>query len=602
MSRPDVPDYLWEPSAAPAHIYGVLSYDTRSDEWIIKGEPCVVQLAKRLFPGSAGRGSGEATFHANPRTLGDLNWLMLRYPLRVAPEWRAAWEAARDKAVRHVVGRLELLRLPQEATPSPLRFKGELLPFQREGLAFLLHNHRTLLADEMGLGKTVQALAFLAETRAWPALLVVPPHLITNWCREIERFLVLPEPATQPGISPDLARSVHVIHGLTPYELPPASVYVVHYLLLRGWRQVLPEMGFQAVVFDEVQELRHTGTEKYSAASVLAERAPAVIGLSGTPIHNRGGEIWPVTNILDMHCLGDQDSFSREWCWGYGRQEVRDPELLGDHLRREGLMLRRTKAMVLKELPPKRRVVQMVDLDQGMYDSLIEPAVAKARMIGALKDVLERGRLTREVVEHTRRATGIAKAAHVAAFVRMLLEAGERVLLFAYHHTVMDAYRDALADHKVGFVTGRETPGEKDQAVWRFKSGRTSVLCLSLRTSAGLNLQEASCVVFGELDWSPAVHSQCEDRAHRIGQRDSILCYYLVAADGTDPEIQDALGLKVSQFVGLMGDRPETEEDRILAGRAATEHMRRVVERLKGTKLRCHEEDAPLVHAWEASG
>jgi hypothetical protein len=114
-----------------------------------------------------------------------------------------------------------------------------------------------------------------------------------------------------------------------------------------------------------------------------------------------------------------------------------------------------------------------------------------------------------------------------------------------------------------------------------FMEGRTSLCCVSFRSAAGLNLQRATCVVFGELDWSPAVHSQAEDRAHRIGQEDSILCYYLVSSGGSDQDIQEALGLKVSQFTGIMGDRTESEEDRLLAQSAAAEHIERVIERLR---------------------
>jgi SWI/SNF-related matrix-associated actin-dependent regulator 1 of chromatin subfamily A len=111
--------------------------------------------------------------------------------------------------------------------------------------------------------------------------------------------------------------------------------------------------------------------------------------------------------------------------------------------------------------------------------------------------------------------------------------------------------------------------------------GIDTVIC-SLRAAAGIDgLQVANCVVFGELDWSPAVHTQGEDRAHRIGQDDSVLCYYLVAEEGTDEVIQEFLGLKVSQFVGIMGDKEETEEDRLLASQMATEHMNRVIEKLK---------------------
>ena len=111
--------------------------------------------------------------------------------------------------------------------------------------------------------------------------------------------------------------------------------------------------------------------------------------------------------------------------------------------------------------------------------------------------------------------------------------------------------------------------------------GKTDLLCLSLRSASGLNLQRATCVVFGELDWSPAVHSQAEDRAHRIGQEDSLLCYYLVSPKGSDREMQDALGLKVSQFVSLMGDRKQTQEEKLFVESQARERIRHLVERLQ---------------------
>ena len=108
--------------------------------------------------------------------------------------------------------------------------------------------------------------------------------------------------------------------------------------------------------------------------------------------------------------------------------------------------------------------------------------------------------------------------------------------------------------------------------------GRSSLCVISLRAAAGLNLQRASCVVFGELDWSPAVHSQAEDRAHRMGQQDSILCYYLVAPQGSDRDMQDALGLKVSQFVQLMGDQAPDMEQTQRAQQAARAHIGRLLE------------------------
>ena len=557
-----LPGYLQD-APQTGHLYGTLSYNRRSKCWTIKGEPCVTEMAARLFPGSERR-RGEARFTANRRIIGDVNWLMMRYPLEIAPRDRELWKNALAQAREHVLLRMNAEKLPRRSTPPEGTFEGELREFQKEGLSFLLANPRTLLADEMGLGKTVQALACLAATKEFPALIVVPPHLLRNWQTEITRFLRLEgKPAR-----------VCVLTGLKPYQPPEADVYIIHYLLLRGWKQTLPQMGFKAVVFDEIQELRHGGTEKYSAASLLAEECERVIGLSGTPIYNKGSEIWNVVNILDYHCLGDWESFTRAWCDGYRNHLVRNPALLGEHLRREGLILRRTKEEVLAELPPKRRLVQEIDSDDKAYRELMRPVMDQLGSLLALHpDAKERALLEEQVGRGERQATGVAKAPFVAAFVRALEDSGEKVLLFAHHHAVMDIYRRELAAYRPVFITGRESTAQKEEAVARFMEGKTNLCVISLRAASGLNLQRASCVVFGELDWSPAVHSQAEDRAHRMGQKDSILCYYLVAPQGSDRDMQDALGLKVSQFVALMGDQTPKLSSVQDAQKAAKAHI-----------------------------
>lgn len=574
-----MPPYLMDGSGAQPEqganrrTYGTLSYNKRRKCWVVKGDPGVTELCKRLFPGTQTNRRGEARFTAHRRVVGELNWLMLRYPLNVRDADMPRWEAALAEAREYVIRREEARLMPVRVTPSPTTFVGRLTPFQEEGLAFLLRTDRCLLADEMGLGKTVQALAMLSETGAYPALVVAPPHLMRNWENEIARFV------RKPDGSP---LSVHVLKGLKPYALPQADLYLMHYLLLRGWKEALPEARIPTVIFDEIQELRHAGTEKYSAASLLADAAQRVIGLSGTPIYNRGAEIWNVVNILDYHFLGDYESFTREWCYGYGNQIVAKPELLGEKLREEGLMLRRTKGDVLSDLPPKRRLVMPVDSDDAVYRRLMEPVRQTLVQLrgGEAANASQRALWEMEVERGERQATGIAKAPYVAQFVRALLDAGEKVLLFGYHHEVMDIYQRELHAYSPAFVTGRETPVMKERSVERFMTGKTDLCCISLRAAAGLNLQRASCVVFGELDWSPAVHSQAEDRAHRMGQTDSILCYYLVSSGGSDQDMQDALGLKVSQFVGLMGDRPQSQSDVLSSAQEARKYVERLVSRL----------------------
>jgi len=575
-----IPAYLQRPPAGDepvGKLVPVRSAGTVQD-WIIEGEPGMVEVVKRLFPGSKSQGRGRCRFPNTKRNAESLNWIMLRYPLEI--EDAAAWEESYQAALSHALRMRDFGKRPEKTTPPP-EFTGELMEFQKEGLSYLVGTERALLADEMGLGKTIQALAFLAAKQAYPAIIVVPPHLVKNWEHEIDKFIKLPGNGQMNLNGGNPEGTVHIIKGLKPYDLPLANIYIVHYLLLRGWKNALQEYKFKAVLFDEIQELRHTGTEKYSAASLLAGTAPACVGLSGTPIYNRGGEIWAVMNIIEYHCLGDWDSFTREWCYGYGSDIVSHPDTLGDYLKKEGLMLRRTKDEVLKELPPKRRVVQTVDFDKGRYGKLIQDAVDKAKQIDGIQDRFEKGRMTREIVNDSRQAIGIAKAPFVTSFLKMLLDADEKVLVFAYHHSVFDTYREELAAYHPVEITGRQTSKEKDENVRAFMEGKTNICMISLRAAAGLNLQRATCVVFGELDWSPAIHSQAEDRAHRIGQEDSVLCYYLVAEEGTDEVIQEFLGLKISQFNGIMGDKTETEEDKAIAQAVATEHMSKIVEKLK---------------------
>ena len=572
----DVPEYL-RAHAPSGHSYGTLSYNARRKCWTIKGEPCVTEMAKRLFPGCDAGKRGEARFTAHSRVIGDLNWLMLRYPLQVAPRDQARWEQALSQAQAYHRQKEQARLAPPARQPSPTVFCGALRPFQRAGLAWLMLTNRALLADEMGLGKTVQALACAAEEGIYPLLIVPPPHLALNWQAEALRFLRIDG---RPPV-------VHIVKGLSPYPLPQADIYILHYLLLRGWKQTLPALRFHTVIFDEVQELRRASSEKYSAASLLSEACERVIGLSGTPIYNYGGEIWNIVNILDYHFLGDWESFSREWCAGYGNGIVSRPQLLGDYLRREGLMLRRTKQEVLPELPEKRRLVQQIDADDAMYRRLMHGVVDK---LCRLRDETTlppsaRALLEDQISQEARQATGLAKAPYVCQFVRALLAADERVLLFAHHHAVMDVYRQELRDARPAFITGRESAAMKEKAVERFMTGQTNLCCVSLRAASGLNLQRATCVVFGELDWSPAVHSQAEDRAHRIGQRDSLLCYYLVSPRGSDAQMQETLGLKTSQFLLLMGDTPVSEAQAAAGANYARAHVERLLQGMADGKI-----------------
>lgn len=544
--------------------YGTIQ--KKENHWIIKAEPQVMELIRRIFRSTVDDQSGKAVIPCSKRINGDINWFMMRYPLKILTPKN--WEKELDTTRGYVRKRM-VISTRRVISKTPVDFKGKLYDFQKEGLTFLYNNRRCLLADEMGLGKTVQALAFLSRNGRFPALIIVPPHLLIQWKSETQRFL-----------GKDM--KVHIMKGLTPYTLPEADVYLIHYLLLREWYKDLMMFEFDTIIFDEVQELRHRGTKKYRSSDALAQTAKNVIGLSGTPIYNYGIEMFNVMNVIERGCLGTSRYFVKEWCQPHSESLIRQPNVFGRWLREEGLLIRRRKKKVLPQLPPKMRSVQEVSMDNKLYIQLITRSVQLAREIPLAED-REKSIFLMNAVQNSRRATGIAKSQHVAKFTEFLLESKEPCLLFAYHHTVIDLYKKYLAKFNPLCITGRENKKEKAENIRKFMNGDTNILIINLRTTAGLNLQRARCVIFGELDWSPAVHAQAEDRVHRIGQRDSVLAYYLIARTASDMEILACLGLKKEQFSGIMLDRMETEDEKEFSQAVAQKFMWNIVQRLRDT-------------------
>ncbi len=277
----DLPQYLTLPSPT-AEVFGTLRKRDQGTAkvWEIEADPQVIVLAKRLFPGAEGRGAGRAKFPANKRSFADLVWFLQRYPLAVEnpDEFRLDYE----ETCSYVRKRQDILLNPVNRLPDTL-FKGELRPYQQEGLDWALTNRRTLIADGMGLGKTVGGLAFLSTEQTWPALIVPPPHLVRHWEQFIFRFLDVGSSA-EGALFTQGKPLVHVIRGTKEKTLPDAHIYIIHYLLLRAWRTALREKGIRRIIFDEIQELRHSGTEKYSNPFGRERRMSALSRFAQRPV------------------------------------------------------------------------------------------------------------------------------------------------------------------------------------------------------------------------------------------------------------------------------------------------------------------------------
>jgi SNF2 family DNA or RNA helicase len=217
-------------------------------------------------------------------------------------------------------------------------------------------------------------------------------------------------------------------------------------------------------------------------------------------------------------------------------------------------MIRRTRKDVGQELPPKQTIVETIEHDSKVLEDLDTMATELAhRILSQSSSFHEKGEAAREFDMVLRQATGIAKAPFVAAFVKMLVEMGEPVVLTGWHRAVYDIWNQRIG-LPISMFTGSESPKQKQREVERFVTGETSVFIMSLRSGSGLDgLQErCSTIVHGELDWAPGVHEQCGGRLFRDGQKHGVMEYFLVSDGGTDPFVAEVLGLKKAQLQGIL--------------------------------------------------
>lgn len=540
--------------------FGTLSFE--DGKWKIKAEPHVLLRAKRVFGKINQNEHDVVTLVDTIDVARDLEWFLERYPMvfdppAVSNRLKKGANKHRERAslVDQILSRMGAPREFELAEPAR--------DYQKAAAELILATGGTLIADDMGLGKTVVFIAALTDARTRPALVVVPKALQRQWARQLKRFAP--------------ALTIHTLEKSTPYDLSKSKgrgkkpsedqqalpgvstfpdVIISTYAKLSGWASTLGAGLVRSCWFDEAQELRTGDTSaKGQAARHLAASVQIRGAATGTPIYNYGSEMFNVIECIRPGALGTKEEFDREWCDGWS-EKVKDPKAFGAFLRNEGLMLRRTRADVGRELPALSRVFHDIDSDADVIDDIEEAASKLANVIlreGPESFMGERMKSSGELSYLVRQATGLSKAPHVADFVRMIVESGEPVVLFGWHHAVYQIWMDRLKEFNPVKVTGEETDKQKDEALQAFTQGRSKVIIISLRSAAGLDgLQFASCtVVHGELDWSPGVHEQCDTRVFRDGQTKPVIAYYLTCDDGSDPIVSTVLRQKGEQLEGI---------------------------------------------------
>jgi len=437
------------------------------------------------------------------------------------------------------------------------------------GLDFLLKSSgNALLADEMGLGKTVQTLAYIAsEKQSLPVLVVSPLVTLTNWQREIVRFMK--KKSKNGRITEDGVPTITTIRSGKQKELTGYDFYLINYELLYKRQIDLSKLKTRTLVCDEVQHLRSKTTQKYSAVKKLAgmKSVKYRVGLSGTPIYNHGSEIWPIVDILKPGLLGNFKEFCEYFCYQdeRGRAIVVPSKRDGlRHVLQRDVMLRRKKSDVLKELKDKVRYKETIDADETYYKNELNKIWSKLEEEQKSAETeFSKVASYQRAIQSERQAAGVAKLHHVIDFVKNIMEIEESVVVFCHHKSIHKLLHESLQEFNPAAIIGGQTDKVRQENIDNFQNGGTKLIVVGLRAgNLGINLTRAKYVIFAELDWSPAIHRQAEDRLHRIGQKNTVFAYYLIGKRTLDEHVANILVDKSYEIDAIMDESHDAYENK----------------------------------------
>ena len=445
--------------------------------------------------------------------------------------------------------------------PAPLGepVKSLLRPYQTVGVAWLrmleTKAQAGILADEMGLGKTIQTLAWLSLERVRgekaPALVVCPTSLVENWAHEARHFV------------PDM--KTIVLSGAQRREdfdkIPDADLAITSYALMRRDIEEYRQFRLSAVVLDEAQNIKNQNTQNARSVKMLDPSAARLV-VTGTPIENSVSDLWSIMDFLMPGYLGHYETFKRSYeeplLGTPGSEEYQDAaRRIHDKL--APFLLRRLKRQVAKDLPPKVVQIgwcQLSDEQRRVYNRILDES--RMQVSGSVKSVgFEKSRMLiltvllrlRQVCCHLAllgkenpipdAANPSGKLDHLLDLLDRAMSGGHRTLVFSQFVEMLHIIRDELQKRKIPFCYLDGSSKDRMESVQRFNTDESiPVFLISLKAGGtGLNLTGADEVIHVDPWWNPAVEEQATDRAHRIGQKNTVHSVRLITSDTIEERV-----------------------------------------------------------------
>lgn len=486
-------------------------------------------------------------------------------------QWIERFGGHADDAVSTLRSRLRALGVRAEPD-LPSRLDATLRPYQRTGVAWLQFLRELgaggVLADDMGLGKTLMTLAFLARWKdddgARASLVVCPTSVVANWVNEAKRFV----PQLRVMVLQGSSRAAQHAH------LRECDLVITTYAVLRRDIEALVSTRFRCVVLDEAQNVKNASAATSRAARRLV--AEVRLALSGTPIENRLAELWSIMTFVNPTMLGTRAEFEQR----FESPIARAPSgIATEQLRAlvRPFILRRTKADVLPELPPKIEIERACVM--GLRQKRLYDALALTLRSAVKKNVEKRGSgLTRlsvltailrlrqmacdpRLVDPSVSASESAKRAAFVELARTLVAEGRRALVFSQFVELFTLWREDLDRDKIDYEYLDGSSHHREAIVERFQQGTAPLFLVSLKAGgAGLNLTAADTVIHCDPWWNPAVEDQATDRAYRMGQARAVTVIRLVAMGTVEEKIGLLKGKKKQLAAAVLGDAGASDE------------------------------------------
>ncbi|MDE7377506.1 MAG: DEAD/DEAH box helicase [Paraprevotella sp.] len=438
--------------------------------------------------------------------------------------------------------------------------------YQKEGILFGLDRRRLLIGDEPGLGKTLQSIGIVDTASAYPCLVICPSSLKINWQREFEKFT---------------DKKALVLDNSTrtswPYLLGMGmfSVAIVNYESLKkffvwdikgGKTFTLKDVVFnrdinifRSVIMDESHRLKDPSAQQTMFTRGIVEGKEFRILLSGTPVVNHAQDL--VSQLAIMGRIISDFGGRGKFLADYGEDE--NLSELSKKLY-DTCMIRREKAKVLTELPDKQRTDLYVEIsNRDEYDLAAADLAAYLREYTECTDREIRRKMRMEALVKFMTLRSLAskgKVKQATDFIKNFLANGKPLIVFCSLKEIVKALQKQFPD--AVRVTGDDSTAEKQAAVDAFQSGEAQLIICSIKAAGvGLTLTASSNVAFVEFPWTYADCCQCEDRAHRIGQKNNVNCYYLIGRSTIDPVLYNIIHKKRSIANQIMASDDEIPTD-----------------------------------------